>query len=49
MNTQVGERLHVLDQLMGWGRVENALGQVGWVPLSTVEALMGTDEGDSGR
>ncbi|MBY5968963.1 SH3 domain-containing protein [Halomonas denitrificans] len=49
LNTQVGEPLHVLDQLMGWGRVENALGQVGWVPLSTVEALMGTDEGDSGR
>ncbi|MBY5984581.1 SH3 domain-containing protein [Halomonas cupida] len=49
LNTQVGERLHVLDQLMGWGRVENALGQVGWVPLSTVEGLMDTDSGDAGK
>ncbi|SHH97919.1 SH3 domain-containing protein [Ferrimonas marina] len=37
LDTQVGEHLTLKQSLLGWGWVENAQGERGWVPLNTLK------------
>ncbi|MDO9086448.1 MAG: SH3 domain-containing protein [Anaerolineaceae bacterium] len=43
LNTTIGESLTLLYELNGWGWVENENKESGWVPLHTIERIVGSD------